>query len=106
MPTVPVQNPPRVIPTESIEQRFRHLESQWQADTEFLSDAGKIVNHPAFKAIVALGDEIVPNILHDLATRPSLLVWALPELTGANPVSAANSGNLRKMTDDWLKWSA
>ncbi len=104
MATTPVQNPPRVPPLESLEQRFRRLEAQWKADTEFLSDAGKIVNHPAFRAIIALGEEIVPVMLRDLQARPSLWVWALPEITGVNPVAPTDGGNIRKMTDAWLQW--
>jgi hypothetical protein len=104
MATTPVQNPPRIPPSESIEQRVRKLEAQWKADTEFLSDPGKIISHPAFKAIVALGDEVVPIMLRDLEGRPSLWVWALPDITGANPVSPADGGNIRKMSDAWLKW--
>jgi hypothetical protein len=104
MAATPVQNLPRAPGVESVEQRFRRLEAQWRADTEFLSDAGKIINHPAFQAIIALGDGVVPIMLHDLEGRPSLWVWALPEITGANPVPAAEAGNIRKMTAAWLKW--
>ena len=104
MATTPVQNPPRVPANESIEQRFRQLEAQWKADTGFLSDAGKSVNHAAFKAIVALGREVVPIMLRDLESRPALWVWALPEITGENSVSASEGGNIRKMSDAWLKW--
>jgi len=105
MPTTPVQNPPRVPPAESLEQHFRRLEAQWKADTEFLSDAGKIISHPAFRAVISLGEDVVPFILHDLESRPSLWVWALPEITGANPVAAADGGNIRRLTDAWLKWA-
>jgi hypothetical protein len=103
MATTPVQNPPRVPPTESIEQHLRRLEAQWKADTEFLSDAGKIIGHPTFRAIIALGAEVVPLLLHDLEAQPSLWVWALPEITGANPVSPAEGGNIRQMSDAWLQ---
>ncbi len=104
MATVPVQNLPRVPPVENVEQRLRRLESAWKMDTEFLSDAGKIINHLAFKAIIALGQEAVPIMLSDLQSRPSLWVWALPEMTGANPVPVTDGGNIRKMSDAWLKW--
>jgi len=100
----PVQHPPRVPPPETVDQRFRRLEAQWNADTEFLSDAGKIVTHPPFQAIISLGADVVPIMLHDLHACPSLWVWALPEITGANPVAEPDSGNIRKMTDAWLKW--
>jgi hypothetical protein len=104
MASTPVEKSPRVPPTEGIEQRFRNLEVQWKAATEFLSDAGKIVNHPAFREIISLGKEVVPFMLRDLQTQPSLWVWALPEITGANPVPASDGGTIRKMTDAWLKW--
>ncbi len=104
MASTPVQNPLRTPPSETIEQRFRRLEAQWKADTEFLSDAGKIILHPAFQAIIALGPDVVPIMLRDLESRPSLWVWALPEITGAHPVAPTDGGNIRKMTDAWLKW--
>ena len=95
---------PQVPSVDSLEQRFRRLEAQWKADTEFLSDAGKIMNHPAFRAIIALGEEVVPLMLRDLERQPSLWVWALPEITGESPVPAGDGGNIRKMSDAWLKW--
>jgi hypothetical protein len=100
---MPAQMAPK-FPAEPIEERLRKLEAHWQADTEFLSDAGKIINHPAFKAIIALGQEILPILLRDLETKPSLWVWALPEITGENPVLPADGGNIRKMADAWLLW--
>ena len=104
MATMPVPITTKPAAPETIEQRFRRLEAQWKLDTEFLSDAHKIINHPAFRAIIALGEEVVPLLLHDLESQPSLMVWALPEITGANPVSPSDSGNIRKMCEAWLKW--
>jgi len=104
MATTPVQKPLPPPNTETIEQRLRRLEEQWKADTEFLSDAGKIVSHPAFRAIIALGRQAVPIMLRDLETQPSLWVWALPEIVGESPVSPGEGGNIRKMTEAWLKW--
>src|SRR5688572_5568498 len=104
MVTTPLQTPLRSASNESVEERLRQLETQWKADTEFLSDAGKIVKHPAFRAIIALGEPVVPLLLKDLEGKSSLWVWALPEITGENPVSEADGGNIRKMTEAWLEW--
>ena len=104
MATTSTQVPAPAPSLGSPEERLRPLEAQWKADTEFLSDAGKIINHPAFRAIIALGAEVVPLMLHDLERQPSLCVWALPEITGENPVPAADGGNIGKMSDAWLKW--
>jgi hypothetical protein len=101
---IPAQSPPRVPPAETVEQRFRRLEAQWQADTQFLSDPRRIINHPAFQQIIALGNEVVPFLLRDLQARPSLWVWALPEITGQDPVPASDAGNIRKMSDAWVQW--
>lgn len=104
MATKPANISEKTPSPEGLEQRFRRLEAEWKADTEFLSDAGKIINHHAFKAIVALGKEVVPLMLHDLERQPSLWVWALPEITGENPVPADDGGNIRRMSEAWLKW--
>lgn len=100
----PVQSPSRFPRTETVEQCFRRLETQWKAETQFLSDAGKITNHPAFREIIGLGPEVVPLMLRDLESQPSLWVWALPEITGENPVPLSDGGNIRKMSDAWLEW--
>lgn len=42
-----------------------------------MSSASDIVNHEAFKAIVAMGEAAVPYIVEEINTTPSTLVWAL-----------------------------
>jgi hypothetical protein len=103
MATTPAQKPPRVPPIESIEQQFRRLEAEWYRDTAVLSDPGKIMGHPAMRAIIAMGEAVVPIILHDLQarTKESLIVWALPKIVGANPPF---EGNNDKMIEAWLQW--
>lgn len=99
-------------PSETIEQQFHRLESQWNAETQFLSDPGKIMGHPAMRAIVALGQPVVPIILHELqAGRPgsSLLAWALPEITGVDLAPPLIDGafvtwDVRAQVAAWLKW--
>ena len=49
-----------------LEARFHRLKSQWRADTLVLSDPNKIMGHPATRAIIAMGDAVVPMILRDL----------------------------------------
>jgi hypothetical protein len=95
--------------TESVEQRFRQLEAQWKADTLVLSDPGKIMSHPAMRAIIAIGEDVVPLILRDLQDNPSLLVWALPEITGENLAPPRTEGgflkwNVDKQVESWLRW--
>src|SRR5262245_16011655 len=98
MATIPVQKPTPLSPVEGFEQRFRRLEAQWKSDTLVLSDPGKIIGHPAMRAIISMGEDVVPLILRDLRDKPSLLVWALPELTGEN-LAPPRSEN------GFLKWN-
>jgi hypothetical protein len=91
-------------PAETVEQRFRRLEAVWTAETDFLSSDTDIVEHPAFQEIVRMGEGVVPLMLRDLAERPRLWVWALPLITGADPVPPADRGNITKMSEAWLRW--
>jgi hypothetical protein len=104
MAAIPAPIPPRLPPTESVEQRLRRLESQWKAETQFLSDAARITRHQAFQQIIALGPDVVPFLLHDLAAQPPLWVWALPEITGEDPVPESDAGDIRKMSGAWVQW--
>ncbi len=101
MASVPVKQPAAV---ETVEQRFRRLEQTWKADTAFLSSDEEIVSHPAFQEIIRMGDAVVPLLLRDLQERPRLWVWALPQITGTDPVPAADRGNIAKMSAAWLSW--
>jgi hypothetical protein len=96
------QAPP--APPETVEERFRRLEAIWTAQTGYLSSYTEIVEHPAFREIIRMGEPVVPLMLRDLEERPRLWVWALPEITGANPVPPGEAGNIARMSDAWLLW--
>jgi hypothetical protein len=89
---------------DTVEQQFRKLEAQWLADTAHLSSTTRLVQHPAFQEILRLGRAVVPFMLRDLEQRPRLWVWALPDITGVNPVAAADAGNIARMSEAWLQW--
>jgi len=55
MVTTPRKSPPRSALNETVEPRLRNFEEQRKADPEFLSDAGKIINHRAFEVLNSLG---------------------------------------------------
>ena len=105
MATVPIRETPGTPPAETIEERFRRLEATWRAETGHHSSTSKIVGHPAFREIIGMGQAVVPLLLRDLEERPRLWVWALPEITGADPVPASDGGNIAKMSEAWLLWA-
>jgi hypothetical protein len=95
---------PTITPPETIEQRFRRLEAAWVAATGVLSDDADIVEHPAFREIIGMGEAVVPLMLRDLEQRPRLWVWALPQITGEDPVPVPDRGNIARMSEAWLRW--
>ena len=102
MATVPTKEP---VSAETIEQRFRRLEASWNAETAHLSSTSKIINHPAYQEIISLGPAVVPLMLRDMEARPRLWVWALPKITGVNPVPETDGGSIAKMSEAWLQWA-
>ena len=104
MATIPTENTPHAQDAAAIERRFRELEAAWDADTLVLSDADRIIGHWAFQEIIRMGEAVIPLMLRDLERGPHQWVWALPRITGANPVPPADAGNLRTMADAWLRW--
>jgi hypothetical protein len=104
MPSVPLNQTSATTTSENIEQRFRRLEANWMAETAHLSSYTSIIRHPAFREIVSMGEEVIPLMLRDLEERPRLWVWALPEMTGADPVPPADAGKIAKMSEAWLRW--
>jgi hypothetical protein len=89
---------------ETVERHFRQLEATWIAETRYSSSYTEKVGHPAFREIISLGQAVVPLMLQDLKEQPRLWVWALPEITGENPVPIEDAGNIARMSEAWLRW--
>ena len=104
MASVPLNHVSTTPLTETTEERFRRLEAKWMAETGHLSSYQAIVGHPAFREIVSIGEAVIPLMLRDLSERPRLWVWALPEMTGVDPVPPADGGKIAEMTEAWLRW--
>jgi hypothetical protein len=96
---------PAVPLNETVEERFRRLEAIWMAEVGYSSSSTELRGHPAFQEIIALGEAVVPLMLRDLEERPRLWVWALPRITGVDPVLPSDRGNIAKMSEAWLAWA-
>ena len=88
------------------EDEFRTLYEEWRRDTATSSSMRTKALHPAYRRIVAMGEQAIPLILDQLRRQPSHIFWALHEITGANPVQPASAGKVMEMIGDWLKWGA
>ncbi len=91
-------------PSPALASRFHALADDWQAATRFQAAPTAASEHPAYRAIVALGPAVVPLILADLSTSPEPWFAALRELTGADPVPPADRGRPRSAAEHWLAW--
>jgi len=104
MSALPAERSPNTPTGETLEERFRRLEATWLAAVGYSSSSTVLCSHPAFQEIIGLGEAVVPLMLRDLEERPRLWVWALPRITGADPVPPSDRGNLAKMSEAWLRW--
>jgi len=88
----------------ALAETFRALAEEWRQATRFQSSLTRVTAHPAYQAIVRLGEEVVPLLLRELKHRPEPWFAALREITGADPVRPKHQGNMRAITDAWLRW--
>ena len=96
--------PIQTLEPAALAARFRSLVEQWKADTAYMSSTTAISAHPAYQAIIALGRPAVPLILRDLEQEPAHWFEALHAITGEDPVSRADWGNIPAMRVAWLSW--
>jgi hypothetical protein len=83
---------------------FTALAEKWKAETALLSSSSAICNHPAYRAIIALGQPAVPLILRDLEQEPAHWFEALHAITGDDPVPVDDWGRIEAMRQAWLAW--
>ncbi len=86
------------------EEFFHSLKDIWLEDRPEDADVLDLITHPAYQVIIDMGQDAVPLILRELEKRPDYWFWALYSITGADPITDNDAGNLQKMTDAWLNW--
>jgi hypothetical protein len=94
----------RTASVTPLELLFGALVRVWEEDNQYVSSTSQIVEHPAFRRIVELGDAVVPLLLAEVRRRPSHLVIALKRITDADPAAPEDRGKFRAMADAWVKW--
>jgi hypothetical protein len=86
------------------ERTFLALVKEWKSGRGHSSSINKMVRHPAYRQIVAMGKRIVPLLLRELEREPDHWFWALKEITGANPVPAESRAKVAEMAAHWVGW--
>lgn len=102
---VTVQPVSRARPDEHLTKRFSELAEEWKNATGHLSNVSQKVRHPAYQAIIALGEPVVPLILSELQSAPNDWFIALSRITGEDPVPEASYGVVIEMADAWVRWA-
>jgi hypothetical protein len=62
------------------------------------------VAHPAFQEIVGMGPVVIPLLLRELEKRSGHWHRALRRITGADPVSSGDRGDIDRAAEAWLHW--
>lgn len=88
----------------ALAEQFEALAGRWKTEIELLSSPTAMVAHPAYRAIIALGPQVVPFLLRDLEREPAHWFEALQAITGEDPVPREHWGDIAAMRSDWLGW--
>ena len=86
------------------EMEFWRLAMEWKRDTYWDSSVTQKILHPNYQQIIGMGPAAVVWILKALRIEPDFWFDALTAITGEQPVSVANAGDMQAMADDWLAW--
>ncbi len=85
--------------------RFEQLAHRWQTETRHLSSRAEKFKHPAYAEILAMGADVVPEILRWLAEgRRGHWDTALKQLTGAQPTLPEGEVTLSQVHAAWVEW--
>ena len=88
---------------------FKTLAQRWRNERGSTSSITEMVLCPAYQSIIGMGPKAMRFIIAELRSEgddPDHWFWALQALTGVNPVSEEQEGNLREMANAWLSWAA
>ena len=102
-PRINVKNADAAKAHSLIETLFRELAEKWRKETSLTSSVQDMVINQHYQRIIGLGSQAVPLILRELQRSPDHWFWALAAITGENPIVESDEGNLKKMTEAWLK---
>lgn len=85
-------------------QTFAKLADEWLAQKGPISSISKKVMLRPYQRIIGLGSPVVPLLLKELQQKPDHWFWALESITGENPVSETDQGNIEQMSEAWVRW--
>lgn len=84
-------------------REFYALVQKWRAETATQSSLTRVVLHPSYQRIMAMGRPVLPFILHELRQKPDHWMWALTFIVGSDP--AKGETTLAGARLAWLRWA-
>lgn len=88
----------------SVRRWFTELAAEWNTKARRNGSVRQMATHPAYQRIISLGDSTVPLMLAELAREPDHWFWALHAVTGQNPVTEDDQGDIDAMAKAWIAW--
>ncbi len=85
-------------------QEFKAHYNQWLEDSIFDSLPDRMRRHESYRAIIELGDRVVPLIAAELRKEPSFVFLALEDIMQCDPVPEEAQGDLHATVAAWLTW--
>jgi hypothetical protein len=89
---------------EYLAEEFHRLSNEWKDATGHFSNIAQKVRHPAYQAIIAMGEKAIPLILCDLEATPNDWFVALEQITGEDLIPESSYGDVEEMAKAWLRW--
>lgn len=88
---------------DSVEAKFSVLSKIWYKDSGGLSVVES--DHPAYLAVIRLGNDVVPYLLREIANRKGWWFAALRSITQESPNTPEMSGKYDLLAKAWLDWA-
>ncbi len=89
---------------EPIRERFQRLKDDWKSKTRHLSNTAQISLVFSYQQMIGMGPPVVPLILAELEKEPDHWFWALEAITGENPVTKSDAGDIEASAQSWVEW--
>ncbi|MEX1027254.1 MAG: hypothetical protein WD049_04505 [Candidatus Paceibacterota bacterium] len=80
------------------------LINELQETCQFMSSPDGMAEQPAFLRLLALQENAIPHLLQQLNKAPIIAMVALRRITGDDPVSDEDRGNVGAMVAAWRDW--
>lgn len=87
-------------------KKFREELYAWQKETGFHSSTTAIKDNDHYRAIVAMGKDVMPYIIAEMRTRPCIgMLGMVREIMGDFPkIEESDRGRVKRIADIVVRW--